>query len=336
VDIDAFVTAHRDEWSRLDSLVRRASRPSRLADDEVAEIVGLYQRTATHLSIVQTRSPDPQLIGRLSRLVAQSRSVIAGSHAPAWRQLVTFFTTTFPAVVYRTRGWWIGAAAGSLLVALALGIWIDTHPGVQRSLLPPEEVRQLVNSKFSNYYRENPAHDFAAKVWTNNVWVAAEVLVGGLALGTLTLWSLFVNAANLGVAGGYMVAAGRGEEFFGLITPHGLLELTAVFIAAGAGLRLGWTIIDPGPRTRPQALAEEGRSSVTIALGLIVVLAVSGAIEAFVTPSSLPTWLRVGIGVAVEIVFLGYIVIRGRRAVRAGETGDLDAELRGDVAPVAG
>ena len=320
----------------MDSLVRRASRPSRLADDEVAEIVGLYQRTATHLSIVQTRSPDPQLIGRLSRLVAQSRSVIAGSHAPAWRQLVTFFTTTFPAVVYRTRGWWIGAAAGSLLVALALGIWIDTHPGVQRSLLPPEEVRQLVNSKFSNYYRENPAHDFAAKVWTNNVWVAAEVLVGGLALGTLTLWSLFVNAANLGVAGGYMVAAGRGEEFFGLITPHGLLELTAVFIAAGAGLRLGWTIIDPGPRTRPQALAEEGRSSVTIALGLIVVLAVSGAIEAFVTPSSLPTWLRVGIGVAVEIVFLGYIVIRGRRAVRAGETGDLDAELRGDVAPVAG
>jgi len=336
VDIDAFVTAHRAEWTRLEQLVRRAARPSRLADDEVAEIVALYQRTATHLSIVQTRSPDPQLVGRLSRLVAQSRSVVAGSHTPAWRQVVTFFTTTFPAVVYRTRGWWIGAAAGSLLVALALGIWIDTHPGVQRSLLPPEEVRQLVNSKFSHYYRENPAHDFAAKVWTNNVWVAAEVLVGGLALGTLTLWSLFVNAANVGVAGGYMVAAGKGGEFFGLIVPHGLLELTAVFIAAGAGLRLAWTIIDPGPRTRPQALAEEGRSSVTIALGLVVVLAVSGVIEAFVTPSPLPTWLRIGIGATVELAFLSYVVILGRRAVRAGETGDLDAALRGGGVPVAG
>ncbi|MDQ1686230.1 MAG: hypothetical protein QOC82_2967 [Frankiaceae bacterium] len=336
MDIDAFVAAHRSEWNRLEHLVRRAARPRRLADTEVAEIVTLYQRAATHLSIVQTRSPDPQLVGRLSRLVAQSRSVVAGSHAPAWRQLVTFFTTTFPAVVYRTRGWWIGAAVGSLLVALALGIWIDTHPGVQRSLLPPEEVRQLVNSRFSNYYREHPAHDFAAQVWTNNVWVSAQVLVGGLTLGLLTLWALYANAANLGVAGGYMVAAGKGGEFFGLITPHGLLELTAVFIAAGAGLRLGWTIVDPGPRSRPQALAEEGRSTVTIALGLIVVLAVSGAIEAFVTPSPLPTWLRVGIGAVVELAFLTYIVVLGRRAVRAGETGDLDVTLRGDVAPVAG
>ncbi|MDQ1700235.1 MAG: hypothetical protein QOG34_2098 [Frankiaceae bacterium] len=336
MDIDAFVAAHRSEWNRLEHLVRRAARPRRLADTEVAEIVTLYQRAATHLSIVQTRSPDPQLVGRLSRLVAQSRSVVAGSHAPAWRQLVAFFTTTFPAVVYRTRGWWIGAAVGSLLVALALGIWIDTHPGVQRSLLPPEEVRQLVNSRFSNYYREHPAHDFAAQVWTNNVWVSAQVLVGGLTLGLLTLWALYANAANLGVAGGYMVAAGKGGEFFGLITPHGLLELTAVFIAAGAGLRLGWTIVDPGPRSRPQALAEEGRSTVTIALGLIVVLAVSGAIEAFVTPSPLPTWVRVGIGAVVELAFLTYVVVLGRRAVRAGETGDLDVTLRGDVAPVAG
>ncbi len=336
MDIDAFVAAHRGEWTRLEQLVRRAGRPRRLAEAEVAEIVSLYQRTATHLSIVQTRSPDPQLVGRLSRLVAQSRSVVAGSHAPAWRQVVVFATTTFPAVVYRTRGWWIGAAIGSLLVALALGIWIDTHPGVQRSLLPPDEVRQLVNSDFAHYYREHPAHDFAAQVWTNNAWVSAQVLVGGLTLGIFTLFALFDNASNLGVIGGYMVAAGRASEFFGLIMPHGLLELTAVFIAAGAGLKLGWTIIDPGPRSRPQALAEEGRSTVTIAIGLVAVLAVSGAIEAFVTPSSLPTWSRVGIGVVVEIAFLGYIAILGRRAVRAGETGDLEVGLRGDVAPVAG
>src|SRR5205814_976269 len=111
---------------------------------------------------------------------------------------------------------------------------------------------------------------------------------------------------------------------------------TAVFIAAGAGLRLGWTIIDPGPRPRAQALAEEGRATVTIALGLVVVLGVSGVIEAFVTPSPLPTWLRVGIGVVVEIAFLAYVVVFGRRAVRAGETGDVEASVRGDLAPVAG
>src|SRR3954466_8315144 len=327
---------HRVEWSRLEALVRRASRPSRLSGSEVDELVSLYQRVATHLSVVQTRSPDPVLVARLSRLVASARSAVAGAHAPAWRQVARFFTVVFPVAVYRTRRWWVPAALVSLVVSAGLGIWVATHPDVQRALVPPSEVRQLVNHDFADYYHAHPARDFAAQVWTNNVWVSAEVLVGGLMLGTFTLFALFQNTVNVGVVGGYMFAAGKGGVFFGLISPHGILELTAVFVAAGAGLRLGWTIIDPGPRRRADALAEEGRSTVVIALGLVVVLAVSGAIEAFVTPSGLPTWARVGIGIVAEIFFLSYVWTFGRRAARAGETGDLEQELRGDYVPVAG
>jgi hypothetical protein len=123
--------------------------------------------------------------------------------------------------------------------------------------------------------------------------------------------------------------------FFGLISPHGLLELTAVFVAAGVGLRMGWSWVDPGPLPRSRALAASGREAITVALGLVVVLAVSGVIEAFVTPSPLPTWARVGIGVLAEAAFLTYVIRFGRRAVRAGETGDLDVGLREDVAPVS-
>ena len=336
MDIDAFVAVHRDEWTRLEALVRRANRPSRLSGAEVDELVRLYQRVATHLSVVQTRSPDPVLVARLSRLVAAARAAVVGARAPAWKQVARFFTVVFPVAVYRSRRWWVPVAVVSLAVATALGIWVDTHPDVQRALLPPDEVRQLVNNDFASYYRAHPAHDFAAQVWTNNVWVSAEVLVGGLTLGLFTLFALFQNSVNVGVIGGYMFAAGKGGLFFGLISPHGILELTAVFVAAGAGLRLGWTIIDPGPRRRADALAAEGRSTVVIALGLVVVLAVSGAIEAFVTPSGLPTWARVGIGVVAEICFVGYVWTLGRRGVAQGETGDLEEELRGDYVPVAG
>ena len=336
MDIDAFVTVHRDEWTRLEALVRKANRPTRLSGADVDELVRLYQRAATHLSLVQTRSPDPVLVARLSRLVATSRAAVAGAHAPAWKQVARFFTVVFPVAVYRSRRWWVPTALASLAVSLGLGIWVATHPEVQRALLPPDEVRQLVNHDFADYYRAHPAHDFAAQVWTNNVWVSAQVLVGGLLLGTFTLFALLENTVNVGVIGGYMFAAGKGGLFLGLISPHGIVELTAVFVAAGAGLRLGWTIIDPGPRRRADAIAEEGRSTVVIAIGLIVVLAVSGAIEAFVTPSGLPTWARVGIGVLAEIGFLTYVWMLGRRAVRLGETGDLEEELRGDYVPVAG
>ncbi|HEY8478677.1 MAG TPA: stage II sporulation protein M, partial [Spirillospora sp.] len=122
--------------------------------------------------------------------------------------------------------------------------------------------------------------------------------------------------------------------FFGLILPHGLLELTAVYLACAGGMKLGWTIIDPGPRRRGQALAEEGRAAVGIAIGLVAVLFVSGLIEGFVTGWVHTTWLRISIGVVAEVAFLTYVIVLGRRGVREGETGD--ADLRPDAAPVAG
>jgi hypothetical protein len=109
-----------------------------------------------------------------------------------------------------------------------------------------------------------------------------------------------------------------------------------VFVASGAGLRLGWTTIDPGPRPRADAIAQEGRSTVVIALGLVFVLAISGVIEAFVTPSGLPTWARIGIGLVAEAAFLTYVWTLGRRAALAGVTGDLEEDLAGAVLPVSG
>ncbi len=108
-----------------------------------------------------------------------------------------------------------------------------------------------------------------------------------------------------------------------MLIPHGLLELTAVFLAGAVGMRLGWSVIAPGDRPRGQVLAEQGRAVVSVAVGLVVVLLVSGAIEAFVTPSPLPTFVRIGIGVLAEAGFLAYVVHFGRRAVRAGDTGDI-------------
>jgi uncharacterized membrane protein SpoIIM required for sporulation len=331
VDVDAFVAAHQAEWDRLDRLLARRRR---LSGEEVDELVTAYQRTATHLSAVRTAGYDPALVARLSTKVARARSAVTGAHAPTWTSVGRFAVVSFPAMAYRARWWWLATAAGSLLVALIMGWWIARSPAVQASLLPPDQTRQLVNSEFRGYYSQYAATSFAAKVWTNNALVAAESLIFGILLGVPTLLVLFSNAANVGAVGGLMFAHGRGVEFFALILPHGLLELSAVFLAAAAGLRLGWRIIDPGPLPRSQALAVAGRETITLALGLIVVLLVSGVIEAFVTPSPLPTWARIGIGACAEAVFLTYVIVLGRRAAAAGLSPDIEAAP--DVVPVVG
>ncbi|WEH41542.1 stage II sporulation protein M [Streptomyces sp. AM 2-1-1] len=334
MDLDVFVTAHRAEWDRLDLLLKRGRR---LTGAEADELVALYQRTATHLSLVRSQARDPRTEGRLTQLVARARSAVTGTRKASWRDATRFLTTGFPAAVYRSRHWWVPTAVLSTLLAALIGWWIGAHPEIQASLGAPEDLRAMTRpgGEYETYYSSHPAASFAAQVWTNNAQAAAMCLVLGAFLGLPVIWILFTNVLNLGIGIGLMSSAGRLDTFLGLILPHGLLELTAVFVAAGTGLKLGWTVVDPGLRTRRAALAEEGRAAIGMAIGLALVLFVSGVIEGFVTPSSLPTWARITIGVAAEAAFLLYVRVLGGRAVRAGVTGDLDATERGAALPTA-
>lgn len=321
MDVDAFVLAHRPTWDRLEALVKRRRR---LTGAEVDELVELYQRVSTHLSMVRTASSDSVLVGRLSTLVARARSAVTSAHAPLWSEFTRFWTVSFPVVAYRSWRWWAATAAAFLVVSIVMAAWVAGNPEVQSSIGTPSEIEQLVNHDVADYYSEQPAGSFALQVWTNNSWVAAQCIAFAVLLGIPIPYVLFQNAANLAVIAGLMFHAGKGDILLGLLLPHGLLELTAVFLAGAVGMRLGWSVVSPGNRPRSQVLAEQGRAVVSVAVGLVAVLLLSGLIEALVTPSPLPTFARIAIGVLAEIGFLAYVIHFGRKAVAAGETGDVD------------
>jgi uncharacterized membrane protein SpoIIM required for sporulation len=328
VDIDAFVAAHGGRWLRLQQLTKRR----RLTGLEADELVDGYQEVATHLSVVRSSAPDPTLVAYLSSVLARARTRTTGTRSTSWRDVAMFLGATFPAALYRTRVWWLSTLAANVVVAAVMMTWLLQHPGAESSLISPAEAKRLVNVDFQHYYSEFAASHFAAKVWTNNAWVAALCISLGV-FGLPVVFLLFENIFNVAIIGALMIQHDRGGLFFGLILPHGMLELTAVFVAAGVGLKLFWSWVEPGRRTRLQSLAHEGRSAVAIAMGLVLVLLVSGVIEAFVTPSGLPTWARIGIGAAAEAAFLTYVFVPGRRAYRAGHTGDVAADaLEAEVA----
>ncbi|ABS05292.1 putative membrane protein SpoIIM required for sporulation [Kineococcus radiotolerans] len=332
MDVDAFRAVHEHEWSRL----RRLVGQRHLTGQEADELVVLYQRTATHLSSLRSAQSEPVLLDELSTALVRARARLTGSRYTAWRQVVHFTTRGLPAALWRVRWWTTGAAAYTILLAVVAGAWMAGDPAAQASLFgSDEEVRRLVESDFAGYYSEYGHASFAGRVWTNNAMVAATCIALGIT-GVFVLVALTTNAVNVGLQGGLLIDNDRGELFFGLILPHGLLELTAVFVAAGAGTKLFWAWVSPGARSRAQALATEGRAMMGVALGLVVVLFVSGVIEGFVTPSGLPTWARIGIGALAEVAFLTYVLVLGRPAARAGETGDLEERFAGDTAPVSG
>ena len=327
MDIDRFLATNRPAWDRLGELTRRAGGGiGRLSAAEVDELVGLYQRVSTHLSYARTYFRDPALVAQLTGLVARAGAVIYGTRPRSLRALGRFFTITFPAALWHLRRFVLVATLLSVVVAGAVGLWIARSPAALQASAPPAVREAYVNERFEDYYSASPSAEFASKVFTNNVQVAIMAFAAGILLCVVTGYILVVNAANLGFAAGLFAAAGQQAKFWGLILPHGLLELTAVFVAGAAGLRLGWTVIDPGDRPRLTALAEEGRRALVVVAGLVVAFALAGTIEGFVTGSALPTSVRVGIGVLVETAFLLYAYVFGRAAAAQGFTGAMDED----------
>lgn len=325
MDLDAYVMANSASWRRLEELTRQR----RLTGAESDELVECYQRVATHLSVVRTSAPDAEIVAFLSSLLARARNRSIGTRVASWKGVSRFFVARFPAALYRLRWWWIGCLIISVVLTAVMMWWLLDNPNVEQSMMSPGQIDDLVNHDFEDYYSESAASAFAARVWINNAWVAALCLALGV-LGFPVVILLFNNILNLAIIGSIMIRHGHGGHFWGLILPHGLLELTAVFVAGGVGLRLFWSWIEPGQLSRSKSLAHEGRTVGTMALGLVAVLFVSGMIEAFVTPSPLPTWARVGIGILAEVLFFAYVFGPGRTAYLRGETGDIDDRLLED------
>jgi len=329
VDLDAFSAVRGARWARLDELTRRR----RLTGAESDELVRLYQAVATDLSTVRSTAPDPAMVSRLSDLLGRARNAIAGAHEPAWGDVLRFVVVSLPAALYRIRWWTFAVTLASIGVAVIAGWWVATQPDALAAMGTPSARQQYVNQAFAQYY--DPSAGFAAMVWTNNAWIAAQCVGLGIS-GIWPLYSLAANAVMVGATGGMMAAYGRLGVFFSLIAPHGLLELTAVFVAGAAGLRIFWTWVDPGHRPRMRALAEEGRALFTVAIGLVGALAVSGLIEGFLTGSTLPWAVKIAVGAGAVTAFWTYTIVLGRRAVAAGETGDLDPDRAGHTLPVVG
>lgn len=162
----------------------------------------------------------------------------------------------------------------------------------------------------------------ATLILFNNVQVAFLAFALGITFGIGTIVVVVRNALLLGVLAGAFQAVGNAGRFWSLILPHGILELMAICIDAGAGLRMGWALIDPGERSRGRALREEAAEAVVVVIGVIPAFIVAALIEAFITGTAVPDVVEIGIGIVAS---LGYLVLmiallrRARRLVTAAQ-----------------
>jgi uncharacterized membrane protein SpoIIM required for sporulation len=331
VDLDAYSAAHRDDWERLAQLGKKR----RFSGAEADELIDHYQSGATQLSAIRTTAGQSVQGDRLSLWLSRARLRFTGASANVLSQMPQFFVAQLPAALYRIRWLCVAVAASTVFIAFLYAWWATANPEVLANLGSTAELEKYAKDDFVSYYSDNAGSSFTGFVWTNNAWLAAQCIAFGI-VGVYAPYLLFNNAMQLGLTAAVMNEFDRLDVFFLYIAPHGQLELFSLFVAGAAGMRIFWAWIAPGTRTRAQSLATEGRAFFTVVVGLIIALLVSGLIEGLVTRQDWPWPIKIGIGTIALAGFLVYQWVLGRRAVRAGETGDLDEFEAGARQLVAG
>jgi uncharacterized membrane protein SpoIIM required for sporulation len=330
MDLDAYSAAHRDEWDRLAEL----GSQRRFTGVEADALIDHYQAGASQLSTIQTTVGESIPGDHLSLFLSRARLRFTGASANVLSQMPRFFGAQLPAALYRIRWLCLAVAVSFALVGFLYGWWVASNPAVLAQMGSREELLEY-REKFVNYYSDFSGTSFTSMVWSNNAWLAALTIAFGIT-GVFPAYLLFDNAMKLGMSGGAMASVDSLDVFFLYIAPHGQLELYSIFVAGAAGLKVFWAWIAPGGRTRVQALGQEGRAMFTNVVGLAIALLASGLVEGLVTRQDWPWPIKIGIGTIVLAAFLVYQWVIGRRAFRAGETGDLDEFEAGARQLVAG
>lgn len=314
VNIDGFIRTNRPKWDRLEALLRGRLR----SGDEVDELVSLYLLTSTHLSEVRGRSRSHDLERFLNDLVTRAHGrVYAAAPDEDRPRFLEVFVGRYRLAIRETLPYILVAVALLLVVATASWVWVALSPAARAGVVSPEVARAIGEAGGGRDPSFWPPGGITTFISLNNIQVAFLAYGLGITFGVGTVWVVVQNAVMLGELAGAFAAAGKGSEFWSLILPHGLLELLAICIAAGAGLRIGWALIAPGDRSRSQALQDAARGSVAVIIGVIPAFLLAGFIEGFITGTGVPDAVEMAIGI---LAFVGYAILVFTPARRPRDT----------------
>jgi uncharacterized membrane protein SpoIIM required for sporulation len=322
-----FVERRQSGWGRLETLLDHVDRSSlrALDPDEISELGRLYRWATSDLAFAAGRDYDPTLRAYLNRLTARAHAVVyGGSSEGGLQRIARFYTSGFPREVWRSR-WPMLLAVALFIVPAALAYYlIHIEPLNAYVLLPPEMIHPIHKGLHATNFEVNQAvlgsPTLSAYIMTNNIRLAFLAFAGGVTLGVLTVYLLVFNGLMLGGMASLYVNAGFGRDFWATIAPHGIIELTAVQIAAGAGLLIAAGILTPGRLRRRDAIVRNARRAAVLIVGVASMLVVAGTIEGFFSPQKFSDDARLTFGGFTALALILYFVVPNLSHFRASSS----------------
>jgi uncharacterized membrane protein SpoIIM required for sporulation len=314
-----FINERKGAWQRLEDLLTLLDRMSlrRLHREEVRELGRIYRRTSSDLAIARAESRDPRLVNYLNSLVIRAHGRIYRAGALEGGDRVRrFFARDFPQTFRRT--WRHTAVAFAFFMAFFLagflGTWRDAEFSDLAGLSPAWRA-QNTDARVRWWQSLNKANQVGgAAIMTNNIQVTFYAFAFGAFVGLGTLYIMALNGASIGAVLALTYRAGYGHELVAFMAGHGVIELTCIFIAGGAGLLVGGAILIPGDLSRFDSLRLRGRDSIQLIVGCIPLLVLAGIIEGFISPAPISSTIKFSVAIATGIALYTYLLLAGRES----------------------
>ena len=323
---DEFLNKNRPIWSELEESLKRTRRyrANKMSPTQLDRLGYLYRRVTSGLAVARRDFPDDHCVPYLNALAARAHAGIYQS-APLKRNTIRhFFLAGFPAL-FRSNCRFVAAAFLMFVIGFIAAYWIALENHGLAEKLAPQHIVETIHDK--EMWTDVPAlhrNLFASFVMTNNIRVAFSAFALGITFMIGTMYILAFNGVLIGTVAGLCHVHGLALPLWSFVSPHGYIELTTIFIAGGAGLKMGYALIAPGLLTRKQALIDAAKIAVQLIGGCVVLLVIAGVIEGFVSPSSLPPIVKIGFGFATGVLLFCYLFLMGRQKRAPIPTGKAD------------
>ena len=316
MNAEQFYRSRQADWQQLTALLDKSQQMNRLSTAEVQKMGLLYRSVTSDLALAQRELPRHQVTTFLNQLVARGHATIYQGEPLAVRRLKHYLLVGFPTTFRESLPFFVTAALLLIIPSLIAGFLTNWDPDASTWLLPAnvQELRPLIEEKelWTNIPIEERPYT-SAFIMSNNIQVSFLAFGGGITAGLFSLYILIFNGLNLGGITGLTAHYDVGFELWTFVIGHGVIELSAIFIAGGSGLMLGWAIIQPGLLKRGDALMLAARKAVRLVMGCVPILIVAGLIEGFISPNENIPWpVKWSVGVLTGILLYSYLLLSGR------------------------
>ena len=304
-----WIARRRPHWERLGTLLAESDRGGlgRLARTELEEMALLYRQVASDLSVLRLDPTARTYAEHVNQLLARAHHIIYAGQKTSSTAIFKFLRDEYP-LVFRQQ---LPFVLASLIISVFWGVLgaavTNAKPEFMRHFVGPQMIATMEQRRMWTDSVVSVAPKAASFIMTNNLTVSFVTFAGGIVFGLGTLWALYQNGMMLGVIGAACHQHAMSIKLWSVVAPHGSLELPAILIAGGAGLRLGYAMLFPGTLRWKDSVARGGLEASRLVSGIIPMLVIAGTLEGFFSPSDAPVALKFSVGGALFALLLFWL-----------------------------